>query len=123
MAQRQSRRAHAPGLRSLNTVTHPRSAKGKSVKPIVLQPYRAEPLRALFRPDFNIAGIRGSDLMPLTAELSPSALSRYLARLRHIGIIRCISGSYRHYLTASAAPPSAIRVEFTWKLYHTCAIR
>jgi DNA-binding HxlR family transcriptional regulator len=35
----------------------------------------------------------------LVAELSPSALSRHLARLHQIGIIRRISGTYRYHLT------------------------
>lgn len=88
------------GVRALNKVTRPRSAKGKSVKPINFFSLTDQSLlRALHRPDFNIAGVRRSDLSPRVAELSPSALSRHLARLRHIGIIRRISGSYRYYLT------------------------
>jgi hypothetical protein len=88
------------GIRALDKVTRPRSAKGKSVKPInFFSPVDQSLLRALFRPDFNIAGMRRSDIVPLVAMLSPSALSRHLARLRHIGLIRRISGSYRYYLT------------------------
>jgi len=88
------------GVRALHKVTRPRSAKGKSIKPInFFSPIDQSLLRALFRPDFNIAGMRRSDLVPLAAKLSPSALSRHLARLRHIGIIRRVSGSYRYYLT------------------------
>jgi hypothetical protein len=88
------------GVRALNKVTRPRSAKGKSVKPInFFSPTDQSLLRALLRPGFNIAGVRRSDLVSLVAELSPSALSRHLARLRHIGIIRRINGTYRYYLT------------------------
>jgi DNA-binding HxlR family transcriptional regulator len=43
--------------------------------------------------------MRRSDLVSLVTGLSPSALSRHLARLRHIGIIRRIHGTYRYYLT------------------------
>ena len=89
------------GVRALDKVTRPRSAKGKSVKPInFFSPTDQSLLRALLRPGFNIAGVRRSDLVSLLAELSPSALSRHLARLRHIGIIRRIKGSYRYYLTS-----------------------
>jgi DNA-binding transcriptional ArsR family regulator len=89
------------GVRALDKVTRPRSAKGKSVKPInFFSPVDQGLLRALFRPDFNIAGVRRSDLVHLVANLSPSALSRHLARLRHIGIIRRIRGSYRYCLTS-----------------------
>jgi len=88
------------GVRALNKVTRPRSAKGKSVKPInFFSPTDQSLLRAIYRPDFNIAGVRRSDLAALVTQLSPSALSRHLARLRHIGIIRRISGTYRYYLT------------------------
>jgi hypothetical protein len=89
------------GVRALDKVTRPRSAKGKSVKPINFFSRTDQSLlRALLRPGFNIAGVRRSDLVSLVAELSPSALSRHLARLRHIGIIRRIKGSYRYYLTS-----------------------
>jgi DNA-binding transcriptional ArsR family regulator len=89
------------GVRALDKVTRPRSAKGKSVKPVnFFSPTDQSLLRALHRPDFNIAGLRRSDLTSLLAELSPSALSRHLARLRHIGIIRRIRGSYRYTLTS-----------------------
>jgi DNA-binding HxlR family transcriptional regulator len=56
-------------------------------------------LRALQRPAFNIAGIRRADLKPLLTELSPAALSRQLSRLRHVGLIKRIGGTYRYYLT------------------------
>jgi DNA-binding transcriptional ArsR family regulator len=88
------------GMRALDKITRPRSAKGKSVKPInFFSPTDQSLLRALLRPAFNIAGVRRRDLASLVAELSPAALSRHLARLRQIGIIRRIRGSYRYYLT------------------------
>jgi DNA-binding HxlR family transcriptional regulator len=43
--------------------------------------------------------MRGADLKPLLAKLSPVSLSRHLTRLRHIGLIRRIGGTYRYYLT------------------------
>jgi hypothetical protein len=89
------------GVRALNKITRPRAAKGKSVKPInFFSPTDQSLLRALFRPGFNIAGVRRSDLVSLVPGLSPSALSRHLARLRHIGIIKRIRSSYRYGLTS-----------------------
>jgi DNA-binding transcriptional ArsR family regulator len=89
------------GVRALDKITRPRSAKGKSVKPInFFSSTDQSLLRALLRPGFNIAGVRRSDIVSLVTELSPSALSRHLARLRHIGIIRRIKGSYRYCLTS-----------------------
>jgi hypothetical protein len=32
-------------------------------------------------------------------ELSPAALSRHITRMRHLGLVRRIGGTYRHYLT------------------------
>ncbi len=88
------------GVRALNRITRPNSAKGKSVKPInFFSSIDQNLLRALHRPAFNIAGMRRADLKPLLANLSPAALSRHLTRLRHIGLIRRISGTYRYYLT------------------------
>jgi hypothetical protein len=89
------------GVRALDKVTRPRSAKGKSVRPLnFFSPTDQSLLRALHRPAFNIAGVRRRDLVSLVAELSPSALSRHLARLRLIGIIRRVRGSYRYALTS-----------------------
>ena len=93
-------RALTAGVRALGKVTRPRSAKGKSVKPInFFSSIDQNLLRAIHRPAFNIAGMRRADLKPLLANLSPAALSRHLTRLRHIGLIRRISGTYRYYLT------------------------
>jgi len=46
----------------------------------------------------NIAGVRRADLVP-SAGLSPSRLSRQLRRLRNIGVIKRVAGTYRYYLT------------------------
>jgi DNA-binding HxlR family transcriptional regulator len=43
--------------------------------------------------------MRRADLYPLLANLSPAALSRHLVRLRHTGLIRRISKTYRYHLT------------------------
>ncbi|HWX30006.1 MAG TPA: hypothetical protein VNZ53_21535, partial [Steroidobacteraceae bacterium] len=54
---------------------------------------------ALQRPGFNIAGLRRADLRPLLTQCSPATLSRQLARLRQLGVIKRVTGTYRYYLT------------------------
>ena len=56
-------------------------------------------LAALQRPGFNIAGLRRADLLPLLGQSSPATLSRQLARLRHLAVIKRVLGTYRYYLT------------------------
>ena len=68
-------------------------------------------LAALQRPGFNIAGLRRADLLPLLGQSSPATLSRQLARLRHLGVIKRVLGTYRYYLTrAGRAAIAAGRV-------------
>ena len=50
-------------------------------------------------PRFNIAGVRRVDLKPLLSQLSAASISRYLKRLRLLGLIKKISNRYRYYLT------------------------
>jgi DNA-binding HxlR family transcriptional regulator len=45
--------------------------------------------------------MRRADLKSLVAELSPLALSRHLTRMRHIGLIKRVNGTYRCDLTRS----------------------
>ena len=56
-------------------------------------------LHALQNPRVNIAGVRRADLHPLLDGLSPNRLSRQLHRLRNIGLIKRVAGTYRYYLT------------------------
>src|SRR6266566_9609197 len=56
-------------------------------------------LSALQRPGFDIAGLRRADLLPLVARCSPATLSRQLARLRQLGVIKRVTGTYRYDLT------------------------
>jgi DNA-binding HxlR family transcriptional regulator len=50
-------------------------------------------------PRVNIAGTRRADLLALIEQLSPARLSRQLRRLRDIGVIKRVTGTYRYYLT------------------------
>src|SRR5713101_8438530 len=96
------------GVRALDRVTRPRSVNGKTVKPInFFSPIEQNLLRALQRPAFNIAGIRRTDLKPWLTELSPAALSRHIRRMRHLGLVKRIGGTYRYYPIATTSPRSA----------------
>jgi hypothetical protein len=88
------------GVRALDRLTRPRPVKGRNVKGLNFFS-RAEQtlLSALQRPGFNIAGLRRADLRPLVAQCSPATLTRQLTRLRHLGIIKRVTGTYRYYLT------------------------
>jgi hypothetical protein len=88
------------GLRALDRLTQPRAIKGRNVRGLNFFS-RAEQtlLAALQRPGFNIAGLRRADLLPLLRHCSPAALTRQLARLRRLGVIKRVTGTYRYYLT------------------------
>ena len=88
------------GIRALDRLTQPRPVKGRNLKGFNFFS-RAEQtlLAALQRPGFNIAGLRRADLLPLLGQSSPATLSRQLARLRHLGVIKRVLGTYRYYLT------------------------
>jgi len=81
-------------------VTRPRLVDGKSVKPInFFNRIEQRVLRALQSPASTIAGLRRADLITGLTDVSPSALSRYIARLRKLGLLKRIHGTYRYYLT------------------------
>jgi len=77
-----------------------RAVKGRTVKGLNFFS-RAEQtlLAALQRPSFNISGLRRADLVPLVVQCSPPTLTRHLARLRQLGVIKRVTGTYRYYLT------------------------
>src|SRR5204862_4660969 len=88
------------GVRALDRLTQPRPFNGRNLKGLNFFS-RAEQtlLAALQRPGFNIAGLRRADLLPLLGQSSPPTLSRQLVRLRHLGVIKRVLGTYRYYLT------------------------
>jgi hypothetical protein len=88
------------GVRALDRLTRPRTIDDKTVKGInFFDPTDNALLHALQNPRVNIAGIRRADLPPLPERLSPDRLSRQLRRLRDIGVIKRVTGTYRYYLT------------------------
>jgi DNA-binding transcriptional ArsR family regulator len=90
----------AAGIRALDRLTKPRCRDGKTLKGLnFFDPLQGAILRALQNPRVNIAGIRRADLAALLDTLSPDRLSRQLRRLRDLGVIKRVAGSYRYYLT------------------------
>jgi hypothetical protein len=87
------------GVRALDRLTKPRQIEDRSVKGInFFDPVDSALLHALQDPRVNIAGIRRADLLGLVEQLS-ARLSRQLRRLRDIGVIKRVTGTYRYYLT------------------------
>ncbi len=96
------------GVRALDRLTKPRGLHGKTVKGInFFDPIDNALLHALQNPRVNIAGIRRADLLPLLDQLSPHRLSRQLRRLRDIGLIKRVTGTYRYYLTRAGRAATA----------------
>ena len=88
------------GVRALDRLTKPRKIEGKTVKGVnFFDPVDKALRQALQNPKVNIVGVRRADLAPLLGDLSPSRLSRQLHRLREIGVIKKVAGTYRYYLT------------------------
>jgi hypothetical protein len=88
------------GIRALDRLTQPRPVNGRNLKGLnFFSRVEQSLLAALQRPGFNIAGLRRADLRPLLTQCSPATLSRQLARLRQLGVIKRVTGTYRYYLT------------------------
>jgi len=88
------------GVRALERLTKPRQVEDKTVKGInFFDPVDNALLNALQNPRVNIAGVRRADLLPWLDHISPARLSRQLRRLRDIGVIKRVAGTYRYYLT------------------------
>jgi DNA-binding transcriptional ArsR family regulator len=88
------------GVRALDRLTRPRRVDGKPVKGVnFFEPVDKALLHALQNPRVNIAGVRRGDLAAALERVSPSRLSRQLRRLRDLGLIKRVAGTYRYYLT------------------------
>ena len=102
------------GVRALDRLTKPRDVDGKTVKGInFFEPGDTALLEALQNPRVNIAGIRRAEFLPDVEMFSPGRLSRQLRRLRDIGVIKRVKGTYRYYLTKAgrAATAAACRIK------------
>jgi hypothetical protein len=105
------------GVRALDRVTRPRVIDDKTVKGInFFDPTDKALLQALHDPRVNIAGIRRGELIPVLDQLSPNRLSRQLRRLRDIGVIKRVRGTYRYYLTRMGRAATAALCRVTESL-------
>lgn len=102
------------GVRALGRLTKPREIDGKTVKGInFFEPGDSALLHALQNPRVNIAGVRRADLLPGLEMFSPNRLSRQLRRLRDIGVIKRVTGTYRYYLTKAGRAATAAAERLT----------
>ena len=88
------------GQRDLQRLSQPRVAVGseQTVKGLnFFDPNEQRLLKVLQHGEFNIHGWRRSDLVALVP-MTASALSRQLARLKSIGLIKKVTHTYRYYL-------------------------
>lgn len=89
------------GQRDLQRLSQPRvqASTEHSVKGLnFFNPVEQRLLQTLQHGEFNIHGWRRADLVA-HVPLTPSALSRQLARLRTLGLIKKVAHTYRYYLT------------------------
>ena len=89
------------GQRDLQRLSQPRVSTGseQTVKGLnFFDPTEQRLLKVLQHGEFNIHGWRRADLVKLVP-MTASALSRQLARLRSIGLIKKVTKTYRYYLT------------------------
>ena len=92
---------NSAGQRDLQRLSQPRVPVGSEQKVKGLNffdPAEQRLLKVLQHGEFNIHGWRRADLMALVP-MSASALSRQLARLKSIGLIKKVAHTYRYYLT------------------------
>ena len=88
------------GVRALDRLSEDRRQHDRPVKGLNFFKRSAQALlRALQQPEFNIRGVRRADLHALLPDLSPATLSRQLKRLRVLGLIKRVAGTYRYDLT------------------------
>ena len=87
---------------------------GSTVKGVnFFDPGDAALMHALQNPKVNIAGIRRADLLPSLDMFSPDRLSRHLRRLRDLGVIKRVTGTYRYYLTKAGRAATAAAARLT----------
>jgi len=89
------------GQRDLQRLSQPRVSINaeQTVKGLnFFNPMEQRLLQTLQRGEFNIHGLRRADLAA-HVPIPPSALSRQLARLRMLGLIKKVAHTYRYYLT------------------------
>jgi hypothetical protein len=87
------------GERDLQRLSQPRVGRDPSVKGLnFFNATDQSLLKTMQRGEFNIHGWRRADLLK-HMQLTPSAMSRQLKRLRMLGLIKNVTHTYRYYLT------------------------
>ena len=88
------------GHRNLEKLIGPKEIDGQKLKGLnFFDKAEQTLLRSLQRPQFNIRGMRRSDIKPFLPNMSPAGISRQLWRFKKLGIIKKVAGTYRYYLT------------------------
>jgi hypothetical protein len=91
---------HSAGVRALDRLSEDRRDEDRLIKGLnFFKRSEQALLRALQAPQFNIRGVRRADLIACVPNSSPAALSRQLNRIRRLGLIKRVAGTYRYYLT------------------------
>jgi len=91
---------HSAGVRALDRLSEDRRDEDRLIKGLnFFKRSEQALLRALQRPQFNIRGLRRVDLTAFVPGLSPAALSRQISRMRGLGLIKRVAGTYRYYPT------------------------
>ena len=88
------------GHRNLEKLVGPVEVEGHKLKGInFFDKAEQRLMRSLLRPEFNLKGMRRADLRPFLPSMSAASITRQLWRLRKLGVIKKIAGTYRYYLT------------------------
>jgi len=91
---------YSDGRRALQQLTETKTDHGTQVRGFnFFDATEQDLLRAIQRPEFNIHGLRRGDLKKYLPAVSNGKLSRYLKRLRILGLIKRVAKTYRYYLT------------------------
>ncbi len=91
---------HSAGVRALDRLSEDRRDEDRLIKGLnFFKRSEQALLRALQAPQFNIRGVRRADLIAFVPNSSPAAPSRQLKRIRRLGLIKRVAGTYRYYLT------------------------
>ena len=88
------------GVRDLQRLSAPRTGDKPAARGLnFVEATDRALLQALQRGEFNIHGVRRADLLAHLPHLKPWAMTRQLARLRALGLIKKVAHTYRYYLT------------------------
>ena len=89
------------GIRKLDEVTTDKKTDKKTFKGLNFFNKLDEAiLLAVSNGKFNITGLRAKNLKAVFPEFPPWKISNIFARLRHLGLIRKVTGTHKYYLSA-----------------------